>query len=213
MVHQSEAILENNLIQQLLDLGYDSVQIKDGDALLSNLKRQLEIFNKTSFSAKEFDAVLNHLAKGNVFEKAKTLRDRFNLLKGDGTNFYVRFFDNENVSNNIYQVSNQVEQQGSFLNRYDVTLLVNGLPLVQIELKRSGIEIKEAFNKRFNQKYQSPTSFNFPIVLNISMSFTCSFSKVFLNNTALALGIKLSFNIQFFMKSMGLVVKFWAKHG
>ena len=147
MVHQSEAIIENNLIQQLLGLGYAAVQIKDGDALLSNLKSQLEIFNKTSFSAKEFDAVLNHLAKGNVFEKAKTLRDRFNLLKDDGTNFYVRFFDNENVGNNIYQVSNQVEQQGSFLNRYDVTLLVNGLPLVQIELKRSGIEIKEAFNQ------------------------------------------------------------------
>ena len=124
MVHQSEAILENNLIQQLLGLGYAAVQIKDGDALLSNLKSQLEIFNKTSFSAKEFDAVLNHLAKGNVFEKAKTLRDRFNLLKGDGTNFYVRFFDNENVSNNIYQVSNQVEQQGSFLNRYDVTYAI-----------------------------------------------------------------------------------------
>lgn len=147
MSSQSEAILENNLIQQLLGLGYAAVRIQNGEGLISNLKSQLELFNKTSFSAKEFDAVLNHLAKGNVFEKAKTLRDRFNLLKDDGTNFYVRFFDNENVSNNIYQLSNQVEQQGSFLNRYDVTLLVNGLPLVQIELKRRGLEIKEAFNQ------------------------------------------------------------------
>jgi type I restriction enzyme, R subunit len=144
---QSEATLENNLLKQLSDLGYASVQIHDGDTLLSNLLAQLEAFNKTKFTAKEFDAVLNHLAKGNVFEKAKTLRDRFHLAKEDGTSFYVRFFNNEDWSQNRYQVTNQVKQEGSFLNRYDVTLLVNGLPLVQIELKRAGIEIKEAFNQ------------------------------------------------------------------
>jgi type I restriction enzyme R subunit len=147
MVKQSEAILEDNLIKQLVGLGYESVKIYDGDAFVSNLKTQLEEFNKTTFTAKEFDAILNHLAKGNVFEKAKTLRDRFVLNKEDGTSFYVRFFNNEDWSKNNYQVTNQVQVQGSFLNRYDVTLLVNGLPLVQIELKRTGIEIKEAFNQ------------------------------------------------------------------
>jgi type I restriction enzyme R subunit len=147
MSHQSEALLENNLIKQLTGLGYVAAQIHDGDALLSNLQTQLEVFNKTKFTTKEFDAILNHLAKGNVFEKAKTLRDRFHLAKEDGTSFYVRFFNNENWSLNSCQVTNQVKQQGSFLNRYDVTLLVNGLPLVQIELKRAGIEIKEAFNQ------------------------------------------------------------------
>lgn len=147
MSHQSEAILENLLIKQLLGLGYASVRIHDGDAFLTNLKTQLEAFNLTTFTAKEFDAILNHLAKGNVFEKAKTLRDRFQLTKEDNTSFYVRFFNTEDWSKNIYQVTNQVQQQGSFLNRYDVTLLVNGLPLVQIELKRSGTEIKEAFNQ------------------------------------------------------------------
>lgn len=144
---QSEAILENNLIQQLAGLGYESVTVHDGEVLLTNLKSQLEHFNKIAFTAKEFSAILNHLAKGNVFEKAKTLRDRFKLTKEDGTTFYVRFFNNEDWSKNLYQVTNQVQQQGSFLNRYDVTLLVNGLPLVQIELKRRGIEIKEAFNQ------------------------------------------------------------------
>ncbi len=144
---QSEALLENNLIKQLTGLGYESFQIHDGDALLSNLQHQLEAFNKTTFTAKEFGAILNHLAKGNVFEKAKTLRDRYNLTKEDNTSFYVRFFNNEDWSLNKYQVTNQIKQEGSFLNRYDVTLLVNGLPLVQIELKRSGIEIKEAFNQ------------------------------------------------------------------
>lgn len=144
---QSEALLEQNLIKQLMGLGYASVKIQDGDGLLSNLKTQLEQFNRSTFSAREFDAILNHLAKGNEFVKAKTLRDRFVLLKEDGTSFYVRFFDHEFWNKNIYQVTNQVQQQGSFLNRYDVTLLVNGLPLVQNELKRAGIEIKEAFNQ------------------------------------------------------------------
>lgn len=147
MTTQSEAILESNLIKQLVALGYESVKIHDGDVFVSNLKTQLEKFNKTTFTTKEFDAILNHLAKGNEFVKAKTLRDRFQLNKENGESFYVRFFNNEDWSQNKYQVTNQVQQQGSFLNRYDVTLLVNGLPLVQIELKRSGIEIKEAFNQ------------------------------------------------------------------
>jgi type I restriction enzyme R subunit len=147
MSHQSEAILEHNLIKQLVGLNYKSVKIQDGIALVANLKSQLEVFNETTFTAKEFDAVLNHLAKGNVFEKAKTLRDRFQLDKEDGTSFYVRFFNTEDTSQNLYQVTNQISLEGSYKNRFDVTLLVNGLPLVQIELKRSGIEIKEAFNQ------------------------------------------------------------------
>ena len=69
MSHQSEAILENNLIKQLIGLGYTSVKITDVEGLLSNLKNQLELFNETTFTPKEFDAILNHLAKGNVFKK------------------------------------------------------------------------------------------------------------------------------------------------
>ena len=147
MSHPSEASLENNLVQQLAAQGYASIKVPDGAALVANLKAQLEAFNGTTFTAKEFDAILNHLAKGNVFEKAKTLRDRYKLSKEDGESFYVRFFDHEDLGRNLFQVTQQVEQQGSFRNRYDVTLLVNGLPLVQIELKRTGIEIKEAFNQ------------------------------------------------------------------
>jgi len=152
MSHQSEAILENNLIRQLVGLGYTSVKIPDGSSLVSNLKIQLEAFNEACYTDKEFDAILNHLAKGNVFEKAKTLRDRFSFTRdgltgSPGEIVYVRFFDSENWNNNLFQATNQVTQEGSFKNRYDVTLLVNGLPLVQIELKRRGIEIKEAFNQ------------------------------------------------------------------
>ena len=147
MAHQSELIVENNLIKQLTGLGYAEVIVRDEGRLVSNLKSQLEAFNKTIYTDKEFDGVLNHLAKGNVFEKAKTLRDRFSFTKEDGEVAYVRFYDSENWNNNLFQVTNQVTQEGSFKNRYDVTLLVNGLPLVQIELKRRGLEMKEAFNQ------------------------------------------------------------------
>lgn len=147
MSYQSEAKLENNLIKQLISLGYQSVVIPDGGALVANLKLQLEVFNKATYTDKEFDGILNHLAKGNVFQKAKTLRDRFSFTQENGDVCYVRFFDSENWNNNLFQVTNQVTQEGSYKNRYDVTLLVNGLPLVQIELKRRGLEIKEAFNQ------------------------------------------------------------------
>jgi len=147
MAHQSEATLENNLLKQLQNLGYAPVKVPDGDTLIHNLKSQLEAFNDTTFTQKEFATILNHLSKGNVFEKAKTLRDRFQLTKEDGNSFYVRFFNSENWKQNLFQVTNQVSQEGSYKNRYDVTLLVNGLPLVQIELKRRGIEIKEAFHQ------------------------------------------------------------------
>ncbi|AWV97698.1 type I restriction endonuclease subunit R [Arcticibacterium luteifluviistationis] len=147
MSHQSEAQLENDLIAKLVGMGYAAVKVQDAASLFENLKTQLEKFNTTTFTIGEFDAILNHLAKGTIFEKAKTLRDRFQLTKEDGTAFYVRFFDAEQPSQNLYQVTNQVKQEGSYLNRYDVTLLVNGLPLVQIELKRRGLEIKEAFNQ------------------------------------------------------------------
>jgi len=147
MSHQSEAILENNLIKQLVGLGYASVKVIDAYALVANLQAQLEAFNAATYTTKEFDGILNHLAKGNVFEKAKTLRDRYSFTQENGEVAYVRFFDSENWNNNMFQVTNQVTQEGSFKNRYDVTLLVNGLPLVQIELKRRGLEIKEAFNQ------------------------------------------------------------------
>ena len=148
MTTQSEAILENELIQQLREkLRYSHVQISDEASLLANLKAQLEAFNDTTFSAKEFDSVLNHLSKGNVFEKAKTLRDRFCLTRDNGEAFYVQFFDSEDWNNNLFQVTNQVTVEGVYKNRYDVTLLINGLPLVQIELKRRGLELKEAFNQ------------------------------------------------------------------
>ncbi|ARV14153.1 type I restriction endonuclease subunit R [Polaribacter sp. SA4-12] len=147
MSKQSELQLENNLIKQLVGLGYHKITVLDGDTLVSNLKRQLEAFNDCVFSTKEFDKILNHLEKGNVFEKSKTLRGRFQFVNDNGEATYIRFFDSEDWNANLFQVTNQITQEGTYKNRYDVTLLVNGLPLVQIELKRRGLEIKEAFNQ------------------------------------------------------------------
>jgi len=144
---QSEQALEDALIEQLETLGYDYVCLPDEVAVKSNLKSQLEKHNKTTFSEAEFKQILNHLDKGNVFERAKILRDQMCLTRDDGESFYLNFLEQQEWCQNEYQVSNQITIEGSYKNRYDVTLLVNGLPLVQIELKRRGLELKEAFNQ------------------------------------------------------------------
>lgn len=149
---QSEAELEKNLIKRLSGLGYDQVTIQDSGELLVNLRAQLSKHNSKALgdaplSDGEFAKVLNHLDKGNVFERAKTLRDRFALARDDGSNAYIQFINMDEWCRNEYQVTHQITQEGTYKNRYDVTLLVNGLPLVQIELKRRGIEMKEAFNQ------------------------------------------------------------------
>jgi type I restriction enzyme R subunit len=144
---QPEQILEDNLVKQLTKIGYERVKIKNESELLDNLKTQLEKHNKTTFLAEEFAKILNHLNKGNVFERAKILRDKMPLKRSDDSTFYVEFLNQEEWCKNEYQVTNQIEMVGSYKNRYDVTLLINGLPLAQIELKRRGLELKEAFNQ------------------------------------------------------------------
>lgn len=152
MSTQSEQTLENNLIQQLSNQGYERVSIETETDLLFNLKRQLEKHNKTVFSDNEFSKILNHLNKGNVYERAQTLRDKFNLSRDDGSILYIEFIDQIEWCQNQYQVTNQITMKGEYENRYDVTILINGLPLVQIELKRRGLELKEAFNQ--TNRYQ-----------------------------------------------------------
>lgn len=147
MSTQPEQVLENQLIEQLSNQGYTKVSIPDEASLLANLKIQLEKHNNITFTAKEFERVLNILSKGSVFEKAKTLREKQHIVRDNGDNLYFEFLNTEHWCQNQYQVTNQVTIEGSYKNRYDVTLLVNGLPLVQIELKRRGLEMKEAFNQ------------------------------------------------------------------
>ena len=144
---QSEQELEQDLIQRLTGLGYEPITIRNAEDLRANLKTQLEKHNNIQLSDDEFKRVLNHLDKGNVFDRAKRLRDKMELPRDDGSTIYLEFLNTEHWCQNQYQVTNQVTQQGKYKNRYDVTLLINGLPLVQIELKRRGLELKEAFNQ------------------------------------------------------------------
>jgi type I restriction enzyme, R subunit len=147
MAKQSEQVLEEQLVAQLQKLGYSLVIIKDETALIANLKQQLEKHNNIAFTKTEFERVLNILSKGSVFEKAKTLREKQHIIRDNGDNLYFEFMNTEHWCQNQYQVTHQVSQEGTYKNRYDVTILINGLPLVQIELKRKGLELKEAFNQ------------------------------------------------------------------
>lgn len=147
MSKQSEQILEEQLIAQLQKLGYQFKQINTEKDLLINLKAQLEKHNNITFSDMEFEKVHNILNKGSVFEKGKTLRQKQHIVRDNGDNLYFEFLNTEHWCQNQYHVTNQVSQEGKYKNRYDVTLLINGLPLVQIELKRRGLELKEAFNQ------------------------------------------------------------------
>ena len=147
MTTQPEYILEENLVEQLQDLGYTKVNIKDEAELVANLKSQLEKHNRTTYSDAEFKQILNQLSKGNIYEKAKTLRDRITYTTDNGETGYVELINQVHWCKNQYQVTHQITMEGSYKNRYDVTLLINGLPLVQIELKKRGLEMKEAFNQ------------------------------------------------------------------
>jgi type I restriction enzyme, R subunit len=153
---QPEQALEDELVAQLIGQGYTRAAVTDEASMLANLKAQLEAFNGVTLTDGEFTKVLHHLnKKSGVFNKAHILRDRMRLDRDDGTSKHLNFFDSVNPLRNRYQVTQQVKMEGSYKNRYDVTILVNGLPLVQIELKRRGLEMKEAFNQI--QRYQKHT--------------------------------------------------------
>lgn len=181
MTHQSEQQLEKTLIEQIQRLGFSLIVLDDTTALVANLKTQLEKFNQTTFSDSEFTRILNHINKGDRFQKAKTLRDRFALTRDDEKTFYVRFFNMDQWCKNEYQVAQQITQVGRYENRYDVTLLINGLPLVQIELKRRGMELKEAFNQiqRYHKHTFTGTLFEYIQIFVISNGVN---TKYFSNN-------------------------------
>lgn len=147
-----EQELEKNLIEQLSSQGYEVISIKDEEDLVVNFKIQLEKFNKIKLSDSEFKKIQVHLAGGSIFEKAKRLRDKFELMTDKGEIKYISFIDKEYMENNIFQVTNQITMKGQYENRYDVTILINGLPLTQIELKKRGVQLKKAFYQI--QRYQ-----------------------------------------------------------
>jgi len=160
MCIESEAQLEQSLINDLLIDGYELVNVKNEKALLVNLKEQIEKHNELTLSDEDFKLILNHLSRGNSFEKANKLRDRFPIILEDGTSKHIEFLDSKRWCNNIFQITNQVTIKGKKVNRYDVTILINGLPLVQIELKKRGIalhkgyiQIERYLDHSFNESY------------------------------------------------------------
>ena len=162
---QSEAALEAGLIATLQQMDYEYVQIAEEENLQANFKRQLEVHNRkrlaehgrTEFTDEEFEKILIHLEGGTRFEKAKKLRDLYPLDTADGKRIWVEFLNRQQWCQNEFQVTNQITVEGRKKCRYDVTILINGLPLVQIELKRRGVELKQAYNQI--QRYHK-TSFH-----------------------------------------------------
>ena len=162
---QSEAALENGLIATLQQMNYEYVQIEEEKNLRTNFKSQLEKHNRkrleeigrTEFTEAEFEKILIYLEGGTRFEKAKKLRDLFPLELDNGERLWVEFLNRTHWCQNEFQVSHQITAEGRKKCRYDVTILINGLPLVQIELKRRGVELKQAYNQI--QRYHK-TSFH-----------------------------------------------------
>lgn len=154
---------------------------------------QFGIFNKDKLagkplSEKEWERILNYVNGKSVFESAKILRDKFQIERDDGTKPYFKLLSND-FTENIYQVTHQVTVTGLYTNRYDVTLLENGLPLVQIELKRRGVDLKEAVNQIMRyRKHSYQGLFHFIQIFVVSNGvdskyFANSDKDIFYSNT------------------------------
>ncbi len=157
MATQSEYALEEALLTQLEGLEYQRVSIDNEAGMLANLKRQLEIHNgNIRLTQGEFARVLNKLNTGGVTERAKVLRDRYALQRDEGgETAYISFLNCDDWCRNEFQVTHQVKMTGKRATRYDVTIFINGLPLVQIELKKRGMELKQAFHQINRYQHES----------------------------------------------------------
>ena len=193
MAYQSEAQLEEQLVNQLEKQNYTHTVLADYNALINNFRMQFGIFNKDKLagkplSEKEWERILNYVNGKSVFESAKILRDKFQIERDDGTKPYFKLLSND-FTENIYQVTHQVTVTGLYTNRYDVTLLVNGLPLVQIELKRRGVDLKEAVNQIMRyRKHSYQGLFHFIQIFVVSNGvdskyFANSDKDIFYSNT------------------------------
>ncbi|MCL2364292.1 MAG: type I restriction endonuclease subunit R [Defluviitaleaceae bacterium] len=151
--YQSEAELEREFVRLLSGQGYEFVNITDEAALITNLRQQLEVLNNITFSNDEWMRFFNETIAStneNIVDKTRKIQDDHVqiLRRDDGSTKNIYLLDKKNIHNNRLQVINQYEESGGVHNtRYDVTILVNGLPLVHVELKRRGVAIREAFNQ------------------------------------------------------------------
>ena len=189
--YQSEADLEKQLINDLVnDLNYEHLNIHTQEELLLNAKTQLEKLNKVIFSGEEWQRfVVEYLDCPNegLVEKTRKIQENhiYDFIFDDGRIKNIKIIDKENIHNNRLQVVNQVSQEGTHKNRYDVTILVNGLPLVQIELKKRGVSLQEAFNQVHRYSKESFNSENSLYkYVQIFVISNGTYTRYFANTTA-----------------------------
>ena len=163
--YQTEADLERELIQDLVNQGYDYLPKITTEKMLANVREQLQTLNKMQFLEGEWLRFVEQFLdkpSDNIIDKTRKVHDNYihDFVFDDGHIQNIYLFDKKNIANNKIQVISQFEQKGTQANRYDVTILVNGLPLVQIELKKRGIAIREAFNQVHRYSKESFNSEN-----------------------------------------------------
>jgi len=161
-IYESEARLEEKMIDQLVKQCYEKVQINDVKDLENNFREQVNKHNKIELknkplSDKEFEKLMVKISGKGVYQSANELRQKQFIERDDGSKVYIELFNKNDWCKNIFQVTHQTTVEGKYVNRYDVTILINGLPLVQIELKRRGNDMKEAFNQIKRYKRHSYT--------------------------------------------------------
>lgn len=188
--YQSESMLENKMIADLVSRGYEKLSLRTPDELFVNLKTQIERLNKVMFTPDEWQRFLvEYLDSPNdtMIEKTRKVQVNhvYDFIFDDGHLKNIKIIDKANIYNNYLQVTNQIVQTGTHSNRYDVTILVNGLPLVQIELKKRGVNLQEAFNQV--HRY-SKESFNYEHSLfkyvQIFVISNGTYTRYFANTTA-----------------------------
>ncbi|WP_342610492.1 MULTISPECIES: type I restriction endonuclease subunit R [Staphylococcus] len=162
MAYQSEYELEQALIEQLKGNSYETVTINNDQQMLDNFRailneRHADKLDGQPLTDKEFQRLLTMINGKGIFESARILRDKLPLKRDDESEVYLSFLDTRNWCKNKFQVTNQVAVEDKYKARYDVTILINGLPLVQIELKRRGVDINEAFNQVMRYRKQNFT--------------------------------------------------------
>ena len=150
--YQSEAKLEESMIKNLVLQGYEKFNGKTSDDLYKNLKIQIEKLNKVTFTDEEWKRFLVEFLDSpndGMIEKTRKIQENhiYDFIFDNGHLKNIKIIDKKNIHNNFLQVTNQIRQEGTHNNRYDVTILVNGLPLVHIELKKRGVNLHEAFNQ------------------------------------------------------------------
>lgn len=188
--YQSEAELEGNLIANLISQGYERLFVKSNKDLYKNLKIQLEKLNNISFSSSEWERFLQEYLdcpSDGMVEKTRKIQENhiYDFVFDDGVAKNIKIIDKKNIHNNFLQVTNQVCGEGKCKNRYDVTILVNGLPLVHIELKKRGVNLHEAFNQI--HRYSKESFNNANSLYKFVQIFVISngtYSRYFANTTA-----------------------------